>query len=52
MLKKGRECLNYDAHAGSKFRFILHTECRHSRKLQQTEENHFSVNNNVAYWSY
>jgi len=33
MLEKGRECLDYDAHAGSKLRFVLHTECRHRCKL-------------------
>ena len=46
MLEKGRECLDYDAHAGSKLRFVLHTECRHRCKLQQMEE----YRCRVRYW--
>jgi hypothetical protein len=40
MLKKGGECLDDNAHAGSELGFVLHAECCHRCKLQTTEENH------------
>lgn len=43
LLKKGRERLDDDAHAGSELRFVLHAEGCHRRKLHSTEDETFSV---------
>jgi hypothetical protein len=40
MLKKGRECLDDNAHARPVLGFVLHAERCHCCKLQSREENH------------